>query len=99
MICVISGIEIMKKEFEGLVKERLRLDPTQAMSKLYNSIRYFLCTKDIWNVYIHICKYILIFYTLNKDVTMRAILGQELFPPLVKAKNQNQNFEKYIAHI
>ena len=30
-ICVISGIEIMKKEFEGLIKERLRFDPTQAM--------------------------------------------------------------------
>ena len=45
-ICVISGIEIMKKELEGLEKKKkLRLDPTQAMSKLYNSIRYFLCTK------------------------------------------------------
>ena len=42
-ICVLSGIEIMKKEFEG----RLRLDPTQAVSKLYNSIRYFFCTKEI----------------------------------------------------
>ena len=40
----------MRKEFEGLVKERLRLNPTQAMSKLYNSIRYFLCTKEIWNM-------------------------------------------------
>ena len=49
-ICVLSGIEIMKKEFEGLVKERLRLDPKQAVSKLYNSIRYFLWTKEIWNV-------------------------------------------------
>ena len=65
-ICVISGIEIMKKEFDGLVKERLRLDPTQDMSKLYNSIRYFLCKKEIWNIYVHICKNILIFYTLNK---------------------------------
>ena len=47
-ICVISGIEIMKKEFDGLdKKKRLRLDPTQAMSNLYNSIRYFLCTKEI----------------------------------------------------
>ena len=33
-ICVISGIEILKKNLVGLVKERLRLDPTQAMSKL-----------------------------------------------------------------
>ena len=41
-ICVISGIEIIKKEFEGLdKKKRLRLDPTQAMSKLYNS-KYIL---------------------------------------------------------
>ena len=31
-ICVLSGIEIMRKEFEGLVKERLRLDPTQAQN-------------------------------------------------------------------
>ena len=36
-IYVLSGIEIMKK-FEGLVKERLRLDQTQTVSKLYNSI-------------------------------------------------------------
>ena len=47
-ICVISGIEIMNKEFKGLYKKkRLRLDPTQAMSKLNNSVRYFLCTKEI----------------------------------------------------
>ena len=39
-ICVLSGIEVMTKEFEGLVKEKLRLDPTQAVSKLYNNIRY-----------------------------------------------------------
>ena len=32
-IYVLSGIEIMKK-FEGLVKERLRLNPTQTVSKL-----------------------------------------------------------------
>ena len=39
-ICVLSGIKIMKKEFEGLVKEKLRLDPTQAVSKLSNNIRF-----------------------------------------------------------
>ena len=32
----------MNKEFEELVKERLRLDPTQAVSKFYNSIRWYL---------------------------------------------------------
>ena len=31
-ICVLSGIEMMRKEFKGLVKERLRLDPTQAQN-------------------------------------------------------------------
>jgi hypothetical protein len=31
-ICVLSGIEIMRKEFEGLVKERLRLDSTHAQN-------------------------------------------------------------------
>lgn len=39
--CVLSGIEVMKREFESLVKEKLRNDPTQAISKLYNSLRYF----------------------------------------------------------
>ena len=33
-ICVLSGIEIMKKEFEGLCKIRLRLNPTQAVSNI-----------------------------------------------------------------
>ena len=33
-ICVLSGIEIMKKEIEGLFKIRLRLDPTQAVSNI-----------------------------------------------------------------
>ena len=42
-ICVISGIEIMKKEFEGLDKKKIKVG-SNTSSKLYNSIRYFLCT-------------------------------------------------------
>ena len=44
-ISVLSGIEIMRKEFEGLVKERLMLDPTQTQNFI------------IIYMYIHINRY------------------------------------------
>ena len=53
-ICVLSGIELMKKEFKGLVKEKLRADPTQAVSKLYNIIRYFFYVQKKFEIYLFI---------------------------------------------
>jgi hypothetical protein len=32
----------------------------------------------------------------KKKISAKIALGQALFPPLVKAKNQHQNFEKHL---
>jgi hypothetical protein len=35
----------------------------------------------------------------KKKLPAKIASGEELFPPLVKAKNQLQNFEKHLNHI
>ena len=44
----------MNKEFEELVKERLRLDPTQAVSKFYNNKVFFMYLQKKIEIYTYI---------------------------------------------
>ena len=50
---MLSGIEIMKKEFKGLFKIRLRLDPTQAVStiKTLQQCKVFFYVQKKFEIY------------------------------------------------